>query len=428
MPLMPGKKNKASKEIIKKSTQNPKWFVTEKQDFYSIELMETVQVNFDHPIRENLMQTCKKVMFKFLCFMMACSLAGLSGCRKSSDRLNGEPLSEVLLRYTPQVGQTNDYRFLVNLDKKFFLRGKWRSEGNERLEGIISIETIEQNGDSYHTKFDVRMGKSNISKETMDVMRDKAKAVRSIDLNISDRYVYDKAGTENLCLPDEPIKPGTEWKGELLFSFGDMVTVDKPTLKMSYRLIKAVENKDGRYCVIECKPLTTQVKVPLQIGQLGLQCDAAGKVTAIRQDSNAQGKIRIGDILVAVNGQKAVSSRDWHVLYERFIEMPDNIGSDIALTIRRDGQEQDVKVKKSFVTLGIMEINIKGSQKEVIFNIDKGIIISTEASSEYDVMYNFIDEFPFVDDYMGNSSFKEKAKTRIGPRNYRNQWKMKLIQ
>jgi len=64
----------------------------------------------------------------------------------------------------------------------------------------------------------------------------------------------------------------------------------------------------------------------------------------------------------------------------------------------------------------------------VIFDIDKGIIISDESSSEYSVMYDFLDEFPFVDDYMGMSSFKGCAKTRKGPGNYRNQWKMKLIQ
>jgi hypothetical protein len=376
----------------------------------------------------NVMQDIKRVMFKFLYFIMACSLIGLAGCRKSSDKLEGEPLSEVLLRYTPQVGQTNDYGFLMNLDKRLFDKGNWKNEGNERMEGIISIETIEQNGASYHTRFDIRMGNSNLSKETIDVMRDKAKAARSYDLNISDRYVYDKVGTENLCFPDEPVSPGTEWEGKILFIFGDMATVSPPTLKMSYRLIKAVKNKNGRYCLIECKPLTTQVKVPLQLGQLGLKCDATGKVTEIRQNSDAQGKIRVGDALVAINGNMTVTARDWNIMYERFIEMPDNVGSAVLLTIKRKGQEQDVKVKKSFVTLGTMEIKISKGTRKVIFDIDKGIIISDEASPEYSVMYNFLDEFPFVDNYMDSSSFEGRAKTKIGPRIYRNQRKMKLLQ
>ncbi len=376
----------------------------------------------------NIVQDGKKVMFKFLCFIMACSLIGPAGCRKSSDRLDGEPLSEVLLRYTPRVGQTNDYGFLINLDKRIFSKGRWRNEKNERIEGIISIETIEQNGDSYRTKFDFRMGSSNLTKEAMDVMRDKAQAVRSYELNISDRYMGDKPGANNLCFPNEPISPGTEWEGEILFTFGDLATVNAPTLKMSYRLINAVENKDGRYCVIECKPVTNQIEVPLQVGQLGLKCDAIGKVIAVRQDSDAQGKIKVGDVLVAINGQKAVTAKDWNVVYERFIEMPDNVGSAILLTIRKDGQEKDVKVKKSFVTLGTMGISISKGNRKVIFDINKGIIISDEASPEYSVMYDFFDEFPFVDDYMGASSFEGCAKTKRGPRIYRNQWKIKLLQ
>jgi len=214
----------------------------------------------------------------------------------------------------------------------------------------------------------------------------------------------------------------------ILFVFGDLATVNEPTLKMSYRLISAVENKDGRYCVIECKPLTTQIEVPLQFGQLGQKCDATGKVTAVRQDSDAQGKIKVGDVLVAINGQKTVTTKDWHVMYERFIEMPDNVGSVVLLTISRASQEQDVKVKKSFVTLDAMGIKISKGTRKVIFDIDKGIIISDEASPVYSVMYNFFDEFPFVDDYMGASSFEGCAKTKLGPRIYRNQWKMKLLQ
>jgi hypothetical protein len=380
----------------------------------------------------DIMQTSPKVMFKFLCFMTACSFIGLSGCRRDSDGLEDEPLSEVLLRYTPEVGQTNHYRYSVNLDKKFFLRGKWRSEGNEKIEGIISIKSIEQDGDNYLTRWGARIGKSNLSKESLDMMKDVT--AKTYDVNISDRYVCNETVINNLCFPDEPIMAGTEWEGEGLFSFGDMLTVNKPTVKMSYRLIKAVENKDGRYCIIENKPLTTPIELALQVGQLGLKCDATAKVIAVREDCDAQGKIKVGDVLVGINGQKAITAKDWHDMYERFIESPDNAGSAIVLTIRRDGREQDVSVRKSFVTLGTMEVNFSKDFRKVIFDIDKGIIISDESSSEYDVMYFLdefpfmdLDEFPFMDDYMGNSSFKGRAKTREGPRNYRNQWKMKLL-
>ncbi len=59
----------------------------------------------------------------------------------------------------------------------------------------------------------------------------------------------------------------------------------------------------------------------------------------------------MGDVLVAINGHKPITTKDWNIVYERFIERLNNVGSDILLTIKRDGQEQNVTVKKSFVTL-----------------------------------------------------------------------------
>lgn len=372
-------------------------------------------------------QAVKRAMFKFQCVLMICSLCGLSGCRKSSDTLKGKPLNEVLLRYTPQVGKNNEYKYFMSLDKKFYNQGKWKSEGNERLDGVLSIKTIEQNGSDYSTKFDIKTGNSNLNKEKMDIMEDKAEAAMAMDVNISDRYVFDKYGTDNLCFPDQPISPGTEWEGERIFYSGDLATVNPPALRMSYRLTQAVENKDGRFCVIESKPLTTKVECLLQIGQLGIKCDAAGKVTAIRQDSDAQGKIKVGDILVAVNGQKAVTSGEWNILYERYIERPDNAGSNIVLTVRRDEWMQDINVRKSFVTLGTVEITIKDALRKVIFDITKGIIISDESSSEFSFIYNFLDEFPFVDNFAGFVPFKDRAKTKAGPRVYNDQTRMKLL-
>jgi hypothetical protein len=331
----------------------------------------------------DIMQAGRKVMFKFLCFITGCSLIWLSGCREDSDRLEGEPISEAVLRYTPEVGVTNYYRYSVNLDKKFFLRGKWRSEGNENIKGIISIKAIEQNGDNYLTQWGAKIGNTNLSKESLDIMEDVT--AKTYDVNISDRYVCNETAINNLCFPEGPIRAGSEWEGEGPFSFGDMLTVNKPTVKMHYKLIKAVENKDGRYCIIENKPLTTPIVFPLQVGQLGLQCDATAKVTTVREDCDAQGKIKVGDVLVGINGQKAITAKDWHHMYERFIESPDNVGSAIVLTIRRDGQEQDVSVRKSFVTLGTMEVNFSKDLRKVIFDIDKGIIVSDESSSEISI-------------------------------------------
>jgi len=43
------------------------------------------------------------------------------------------------------------------------------------------------------------------------------------------------------------------------------------------------------------------------------------------------------------------------------------------------------------------------------------------------IMYNFLDEFPVVGDYMGSSSFEGLAKTKMGPRIYYNRRQIKLL-
>jgi hypothetical protein len=352
----------------------------------------------------------------------------LAGCGKSPDVMEGEPLSDVLLRYTPQVGQTLKYHVSMNLNKKLFQNGRWRSEGNERSQMTISMTAVEQAREGYRTKASVSWGRSTFSRETADEMRDKADAAQSADLIVSDRYVWSTGGTHNLCFPDGPVSPGDQWSGSVVFMFGDLATAEAPTLDVSYRLVRAVRNDKGRFCLIECRPDANQVEVPLQIGQLGLQCDETGTVTAVREDSDAQGKINVGDVLVAVNGHRAATAKDWHVLYERFVEMPGDVGSPVVLTVKRNDQERDVEVTKTFATLGTMEVTLSEAVRKVVFDVDRGVIISDEASPQYSVMYHFLDEFPFADNYMGAGSFKRDAGGKIGPRVYRNRHRMTLVQ
>lgn len=199
-------------------------------------------------------------------------------------------------------------------------------------------------------------------------------------------------------------------------------------LPMTYRLVKAVKSPDGRFAVVECAPLTNRVEVPLQFGQLGLKCNSTGEVTAVRQDSDAQGKIDTGDVLTKVNGHRVKTSKDWHVLYERFIEFPTDVGSSVRLTVEKDAQERQIDIRKTFVTLGIMEITISKATRKVVFDIDRGIIVSDDAASQYSVTYRFSDHFPFVDNYAGASPFEGRTGATVGPRLYYNQYSMTIIQ
>jgi len=374
------------------------------------------------------MRDDRRAVGRFLFWAMAFTLLTACGCRDSAGIPEGEPLSDVLLRYTPTLGQTLRYKISLRLDKKIYMDGLWRNEGTERGEATFSMTTVEQTPAGYRTKFDARWGDSTFSQETQDEMNDKIEAARSIDVIVSDRYVWDKAGTHNLCFPDQPVSSGATWEGSVEFQFGDLLTVEPPTLPMSYRLVKAVKNESGRFAVIEGSPTTDKVEVPLQFGQLGLKCDGTGTVTAVREDCDAQGKIEIGDVLLAVNGHPAATAKDWHTLHQRFIQMPSDVGESVVLTVKRGGQEQDVEVQKSSVTLGTMEITLSKATRTVVFDIDRGIIISDMASPVYSVMYRLLDAFPFTDNYMGTGAFEKRAGTEMGPRVYHNRHRMTLLQ
>ena len=45
-----------------------------------------------------------------------------------------------------------------------------------------------------------------------------------------------------------------------------------------------------------------------------------------------------------------------------------------------------------------MHIDIKKSVRKVLFNIDKGIIVSDRASPVFSVVYEFSTELPFLDE------------------------------
>ena len=91
-------------------------------------------------------------------------------------------------------------------------------------------------------------------------MRDRQ--MESLEQAISDRYVFDSAGEQNLCFSEEPVRIGESWKGECLFRFGDLMTLKPPMIKVAYRLASIDKGKDGICCGIECEPVERVVEVP----------------------------------------------------------------------------------------------------------------------------------------------------------------------
>ena len=339
-------------------------------------------------------------------------LTGLASC--------GKPAQEVLLRFAPQVGHTYTYAFSVNLDKTTYGRLH-----NEKLGAIFSMHVLGKEKGVYHTKWDIQLTDSNLSKDVMDRMRDRP--MESLEQDISDRYVFTSEGEQNLCFPEEPVRIGESWEGECLFKIGDLATLTYPMIKVVYRLVSIDTCEDGIHCRIECEPLERVVEVPFQMGQLGLRCDVDGLVTAVSEHSDAEGKIEIGDRLVAINGKLASTGEDRNLLAERYVEPLRNIGGDIQLTVLRDGKKHEIAVKKTFITMGTMRVEIKDSLRKVLFNQSRGIVICETTDAVYSVTYHFLDDLPFWDNYTGRPFIKRDAGMEIPPRMYDYVMKMSFI-
>jgi hypothetical protein len=339
-------------------------------------------------------------------------LTGLTNC--------GKPAQEVLLRFAPQVGHTYTYAFSVNLDKTTY--GKL---GNEKLGAIFSMHILDKERGLYRTRWDIQLTDSNMSKDVMDRMHDRP--MESLEQDISDRHVFTSEGEQNLCFPKEPVRIGDSWEGECLFKIGDLATLTYPMIKVVYRLVSIDTCEDGICCGIECEPVERVVEVPFQIGQLGLRCDADGLVTAVSEHSDAKGKIETGDQLVAINGKVASTREDRNVLAERYVEPLRNIGGDIQLTVLRDGKKHEIVVKKTFITMGAMRVEIKDALRKVLFNQSRGIVIFETTDAKYAVTYHFLDDLPFWDNYTGRPFIKKDAGTEIPPRMYEYAMKMSFI-
>ena len=163
------------------------------------------------------------------------------------------------------------------------------------------------------------------------------------------------------------------------------------------------------------------------MGQLGLGCDADGRVIAVSEHSDAEGKIEIGDRLVAINGKVASTREDRNVLAERYVKPLRKIGGDIQLTVLRDGRKHEIAVKKTFITMGAMRVEIKDALRKVLFNQSRGIVISETTDAKYSVTYHFLDDLPFWDNYTGRPFIKKDAGTEIPPRMYDYVMKMSFI-
>lgn len=303
--------------------------------------------------------------------IMILAIVSLSvGCR-------GET-REVLLRYTPQVGST--YRYKLEIVGGMEVTGEMHvlSEGEDGYQ-------IEFSG----TYFDELFSRS---------------------LTITDRHNSNDPGYIGLNFPDGPVGAGAEWDGEVPWYYENYYVLDPREIRLpaSYRLLQIEQGEYGRHAIIEQRG-EADVAVDglvLHVGQVGVRWDRAGRITEVHQDYDALGKLQVGDVVVGINGQSAEAAGGLNWLAEKYIQRPKE-SRTVTFTIVRDGEEYDIDVEKSIDELTLVKVYNLNSIIKATFDVDRGILLSAEVSSGYDVAYTSPTEgtFPVVDDYGGFSKF-----------------------
>lgn len=326
---------------------------------------------------------------------------------------------KIHLKFKPEVGKTYSYSYSTNLDKTTFGR-----KTTENLKGTISMEILERIKSGFRTKIQIDLTSSNMSPMVFNRMKQQSAEPRFI--TISDSYVWDRQGAYNLCFPDFLIQTGDEWFGSASFHMGDLSTLEQPVVEVQYKVTKEEHIKDESLLTITCFPVEKEIEVPFQLGSLGIKCDEDGCVMAVDTRAEIGDKVRVGDIVTAIGGQKAVNARVRSSLFERYIETLDNMDKPIQITVVRDEKEITVSLHKRAVTIGTMKVNVQDFLRTVVFNVDKGIILSDISKALLSVTYNFAEELPFVDDYTGTEPLKRLSEMDIPPRIYEYEWNLIL--
>ncbi len=326
---------------------------------------------------------------------------------------------KIRLRFKPEAGKTYAYSYTTNLDKTTFGRTT-----HENLKGTISMEILEQLENKYRVKIQINLESSNMSPMVFNRMKKQNAEPRFI--TISDGYVWETQGAYNLCFPDRQVLVGDEWTGSASFHIGDLSTLEQPEVKVQYKIIKEEQKEDETCLTLICKPVEKEIEVPFQLGSLGIKCDEGGCITAIDEKAEIGDEVQIGDLIVGIHGHKAANARARSALFERYIETLDNIGQSVPITVLRDNKEITVDLKKHPVTIGSMKVEIQNFLRTVLFNSNKGIILSDVSKALYSVTYDFAEELPFVDDYTGKEPLKRLSTMEIPPRIYDYEWNLVL--
>jgi hypothetical protein len=307
-------------------------------------------------------------------FVLFLSALCLLGCQGDPSTQAGE----VLLRYSPQVGDSYVY--------------KAELVGYATVTG--EMEVLGKDDQWYQVEFSGPLFGQ----------------MHTVDMEISDRHNCTHPGYLSLNFPDDPVTVGDEWEGEIPWYFESRFVLDETpiTVPSSYRLVDIHQGEKGRYAVIE-QTVDADVVVDglvLHVGQLGVRWDGEGRITEVHPGYDAEGRVAIGDVVVGINGEDARREQDRNWLAEEYIQHPKE-SATVSLTLLRDGREFAVDIQKSIDAVARVRVeNLKGAH-HIKFDFDRGILLSAEMTVSEDIQFSPPSDagFPIVDSYGGYSKF-----------------------
>lgn len=310
---------------------------------------------------------------KFLLHTIVLAIVSLlAGCHYEKDA--------VLLRYTPQVGSTYSHKFKVH-------------RPHYPMEIPVDLQVLNKDENGYQIQF------SGVLNELF-----------SGSLMVTERHNSSHPGYISLNFPNDPIEPGAEWNGKVPWYYEDHYVLDPTELDLpaSYKLLSIEQGENGQYAIIEQR-IEVDVAVDglvFHMGQVGVGWNPEGRITRIYQGSSAFGKLMVGDVIVGINGQRVEAADGLSSLAEKYIQHPKQ-NKTVTFTVLRDGEEYDINVEKSIDPFAVVKVYNKSDVIRTTYDIDRGILLSVEVSSNYDVAYTSptTDPFPVVDNYGGFHKF-----------------------
>jgi hypothetical protein len=325
--------------------------------------------------------------------------------------LFSETLPGIELKFSPKVGCACQYSYSVNLDKNTM--GK---TAHEQIEALIVMSVLSKDGSSYNLQYDTFPGKNNLDGINMDALKDKAGMSRKF--SVSERYEFIPEEGMSLFFPGSPLKVGSKWEGNIRFQFGDLATSEPPFLKVRFELT-GIKND---VVTLECEPVDKSLAVPIQTGMIGVRCDREGRIEELCRGSEAEERLKVGDVLIAINGQECTTSKMRNLLTQRYVEPANDTGSTVSLTILRGKYRKNIVISKFIKEYGEMKIKFLESERRIDFDLRKGIMISDVSSLKLSVDCHFRKDMGFSDNLSGGEGMEKLSGKNIPPRLYDYKW------